>query len=147
MKQESSSLTSSKLTRRRFLDSSTRSLAGVSAGLFLSGVLSCGRQNGDDTANERPNIVIIVADDAGWADVGYHGSEIKTPTIDRLVRGGIELDQGDLETQIRERDEADEKREMAPLRIAPDAHVLDTSRLTIDEVVQEILTQLPHDRR
>lgn len=41
----------------------------------------------------RPNILIIVADDMGWADVGYHDSAIKTPHIDRLAREGVELDQ------------------------------------------------------
>jgi arylsulfatase A-like enzyme len=41
----------------------------------------------------RPNIVLIVADDLGWADVGYHGSKIRTPNIDRLAQTGIELDQ------------------------------------------------------
>jgi len=39
-----------------------------------------------------PHIVVLVADDLGWADVGYHGSEIRTPAIDRLVEGGVELD-------------------------------------------------------
>lgn len=41
----------------------------------------------------EPNILLIVADDLGWADVGYHGSPIKTPNIDRLCRNGVELDQ------------------------------------------------------
>lgn len=41
----------------------------------------------------KPNIIVIVADDLGWADVGYHGSKIKTPNIDRLCRSGVELDQ------------------------------------------------------
>ena len=40
----------------------------------------------------KPNIVILVADDMGWADVGYHGSKIRTPNIDRLQQRGVELD-------------------------------------------------------
>ncbi len=40
----------------------------------------------------RPNVVIFLADDLGWADVGFHGQEqIQTPSIDRLAREGLEL--------------------------------------------------------
>ena len=39
-----------------------------------------------------PNIVFIMADDLGWDDVGYHGSEIRTPSIDKLAESGVELD-------------------------------------------------------
>lgn len=47
----------------------------------------------DANAAERPNILIIIADDLGWNDVGYHGSHCSTPNIDRLVATGVELDQ------------------------------------------------------
>jgi arylsulfatase B len=40
---------------------------------------------------KKPNIIIILADDLGWGDVGYHGSAIRTPNIDRLAKEGIEL--------------------------------------------------------
>ena len=42
--------------------------------------------------SEKPNIVIILADDMGWKDVGYHGAEFPTPNIDRIAREGVELD-------------------------------------------------------
>lgn len=41
---------------------------------------------------QSPNIVVILSDDLGWGDVGYHGSDIKTPTIDGLAKRGVELD-------------------------------------------------------
>ncbi len=40
---------------------------------------------------QSPNIILIVADDLGWKDVGYNGSEIRTPNIDALARGGVTL--------------------------------------------------------
>jgi len=40
----------------------------------------------------RPNILLIVADDLGWGDVGWHGGFGKTPHLDRLVAEGVELD-------------------------------------------------------
>jgi arylsulfatase B len=41
----------------------------------------------------RPNIVYIVSDDQGWKDVGFHGSDIKTPNLDALAQGGARLEQ------------------------------------------------------
>jgi len=44
------------------------------------------------TSGAVPNIVIIVADDYGWNDVGFHGSELSTPQIDALAASGVKLD-------------------------------------------------------
>lgn len=43
-------------------------------------------------ADDKPNILHIVADDLGWADVGWHGSKHLTPNLDALVKSGVELD-------------------------------------------------------
>jgi len=57
--------------------------AALVALLFLTALAS---------ATSPPNIVIVVADDLGWNDVGYHGSEIRTPRLDSLAREGVEFD-------------------------------------------------------
>jgi len=41
----------------------------------------------------KPNVVFILSDDQGWADVGWHGSAIKTPNLDRLAAAGARLEQ------------------------------------------------------
>jgi len=40
----------------------------------------------------RPHIVYIMADDQGWKDIGFHGSDIQTPNLDRLAQTGIRLE-------------------------------------------------------
>ncbi|XP_041354167.1 arylsulfatase B-like [Gigantopelta aegis] len=41
----------------------------------------------------QPHIIFIIADDLGWDDVGFHGSDIRTPNIDKLAHSGIILNQ------------------------------------------------------
>ncbi|MBI5085263.1 MAG: sulfatase-like hydrolase/transferase [Acidobacteria bacterium] len=43
-------------------------------------------------AARRPNVLIFLADDLGWHDVGFHGSEIATPNIDRLASQGVRFE-------------------------------------------------------
>jgi arylsulfatase len=44
-------------------------------------------------AAQRPNIVLILADDMGYSDVGCFGGEIKTPNIDRIAAEGVRMTQ------------------------------------------------------
>ena len=48
---------------------------------------------GAAAATGKPHILYIVADDLGWKDVGFHGSEIATPNLDELARAGVRLEQ------------------------------------------------------
>lgn len=44
-------------------------------------------------APKKPNIIVILADDMGFSDIGCYGSEIPTPNIDFLAKGGVRLTQ------------------------------------------------------
>ena len=42
-----------------------------------------------DSIQNRPNILIILADDMGFSDLGCYGGEIETPNLDKLAAGGL----------------------------------------------------------
>jgi arylsulfatase A-like enzyme len=44
-------------------------------------------------AADRPNVVVILVDDMGWSDIGCYGSEIPTPHLDALAKGGVRFTQ------------------------------------------------------
>ena len=41
------------------------------------------------SAAERPNVLLILADDLGYSDLGCYGGEVETPHLDRLAKGGV----------------------------------------------------------
>ena len=43
--------------------------------------------------DSRPNIIVIMADDLGYSDLGCYGGEIKTPNLDALAKGGVRFTQ------------------------------------------------------
>jgi arylsulfatase len=65
---------------------SLRLLAGLLCGALLAPCLAADR-------NPRPNIVLILADDMGFSDIGCYGSEISTPNLDKLAAGGLRFTQ------------------------------------------------------
>lgn len=50
------------------------------------------RPEAGSTGTSQPHLIFILADDQGFRDVGYHGSEIKTPTLDKLAAEGVKLE-------------------------------------------------------
>jgi len=44
-------------------------------------------------AAQKPNILLIMADDMGYSDIGCYGGEIRTPNLDALAKGGLRFSQ------------------------------------------------------
>ena len=63
--------------------------AGIAAGILPAGLSEPALAQD----SPPPNIIYIVADDLGWKDVGFNGSDIKTPNIDKLAADGARLGQ------------------------------------------------------
>jgi arylsulfatase len=55
----------------------------------LCGIISCSNEKATQINDDRPNILLLVADDLGYADLGCYGSDIETPNIDHLAKEGI----------------------------------------------------------
>ena len=44
-------------------------------------------------ADTRPNVILVMADDMGWAQTGYYGHPVlKTPNLDDMARSGLRMD-------------------------------------------------------
>ncbi len=66
----------------------------LAAWLFLIGTIpgiAAGQAENSHAQGERPNILLIVADDLGYTDIGAFGGEIDTPNLDRLAVEGMRL--------------------------------------------------------
>jgi arylsulfatase A-like enzyme len=73
-------------TRREFLQSG---LCASAAAMLPIQPQSTSGQTSHGPAGKRPNIVFVLADDMGFSDIGCYGSEIDTPNLDSLGRGGL----------------------------------------------------------
>ncbi len=56
--------------------------------LLASLLIASGSMATDPAKDSRPNFIVIVADDLGFSDVGFAGSEIRTPNLDSLANEG-----------------------------------------------------------
>ncbi len=73
------------VTRRAFLKT-------AGAGALVAGTpVSWGA--GGTAPAKKPNIIMILADDMGWSDIGCYGGEIDTPNLDGLAKRGLRLTQ------------------------------------------------------
>jgi len=61
----------------------------ITAGIFASDAVA----QQATTETRKPNIILIMADDLGFADIGCYGSEIETPTLDALAADGLRFTQ------------------------------------------------------
>ncbi|QDU89703.1 Arylsulfatase [Pirellulimonas nuda] len=71
------------------LRTSRRQSPAVDVSWFLALTICCANQAGAAPAAPRPNVLLIVADDLGYSDLGCYGGEIDTPHIDRLAAQGL----------------------------------------------------------
>lgn len=78
--------------RREFLKLAGFGAAGAALFPRLGKTAGAGFQGLENKAALRPNMVYILADDLGWADVSYHGPDIQTPNIDKLAAAGAKLE-------------------------------------------------------
>src|SRR5262245_50143314 len=57
--------------------------------VLLGAERPAGQTAAQATPSRRPNIVLIVADDLGYSDMGSFGGDIHTPTLDALAKTGV----------------------------------------------------------
>ena len=62
----------------------------LAVALLAGGVqLTAQTKPGERAPDARPNVLLILADDLGFSDLGCYGGEIDTPNLDRLAKGGL----------------------------------------------------------
>jgi arylsulfatase len=75
------------IDRREFLRRASYGAMGILGSTAMAQLPGC-RRFGRESV-EPPNIVLILADDMGYSDIGCYGGEMRTPHIDRLAGGGL----------------------------------------------------------
>jgi hypothetical protein len=74
-------------SRREFIRRISYGSLGLLGGTALSSVFGC--RGKSSPSGSRPHIILIMADDMGYSDIGCYGGEIRTPNLDRLAEEGL----------------------------------------------------------
>lgn len=61
--------------------------------IFLGSIVLAGGCQAADKISAKPNIILILADDMGYSDLGCFGGEIPTPNLDMLAKNGLQMTQ------------------------------------------------------
>jgi len=75
------------MTRREFLKMTGSAMACLSAGTYMRNAMA----SGTNSNSSKPNVLLIVADDLGYSDLGCYGSEIDTPNLNKLASEGVKM--------------------------------------------------------
>ena len=73
----------------KLLTAAMESTMKATASLLVLFLVITGLDTASSSAAERPNVVLIMADDLGFSDIGCFGSEIETPNLDALAAAGL----------------------------------------------------------
>jgi arylsulfatase A-like enzyme len=63
----------------------------VIAATFIVSLVPSLLRGGQPPVNNRPNVIVIISDDQGWADIGYNNPKVYTPNLDKLAKTGATL--------------------------------------------------------
>ena len=103
----------------------------------------CIAKNGNGAVLEGRDIGTVVFPDADkkfYLDADF--KERAKRRYKELIEGGQKVDLKDIEQDVKLRDKSDMERAVAPLKKAQDAIVIDTTKLSIEETVEKILTHI-----
>uniref|UniRef100_UPI0040475CE6 arylsulfatase n=2 Tax=Mariniflexile sp. TaxID=1979402 RepID=UPI0040475CE6 len=77
-----------------------QSFISINLNVWLAILIMCqiscnnkSKEKHEKLAEKRPNVILILADDMGYSDLGCYGSEIKTPALDELAQNGLRMTQ------------------------------------------------------
>ncbi|AQQ09111.1 Arylsulfatase [Sedimentisphaera cyanobacteriorum] len=81
------------MNRRNFIKKAAIGIGISNIGFCLNGCKSLENKTVFSQSMQKPDVVLIMADDLGYSDLGCYGGEIHTPNIDKLAENGLRFSQ------------------------------------------------------